>query len=183
MKNKQQQQKGFTLLELLLVVGIAAILIVAGITTYNLVNRGNQINDSVRLVNVLMDQVRRLYSSNGNYGTANLETALYNSGVVPGKYKSATAGVINTPFDTTATAISITGSNASFIVTINVPASYVPEFLNNFNPANNTDIQSIDACSVTSGGTTTTIKTVDAAQLATACGSTNTLKDVKLTVK
>ena len=183
MKNKQQQQKGFTLLELLLVVGIAAILIVAGITTYNLVNRGNQINDSVRLTNILMDQVRRLYSSNGNYGTSDLEAALYNSGVVPGKYKSATAGVINTPFDTTASAIAITGSNNSFIVSINVPASYIPEFLNNFNPANNTDIQGIDACNTSTTSTTNGVTSVNPATLASTCGSTNTLKLVKLTVK
>ncbi len=168
-----KNNKGFTLLELLLVVGIAAILIVAGITTYNLVTRGNQVNEAVRLVNTLADQTRRLYSSQSTYGTSatNIEAALYNAGSVPSRYISATAGVITSPFSSAATAVAVTGDATAgqFNVSMAMPPNLVPEVVSTFNPAQSSDIVSVTYC-----GSTTTAN-VDPATVATTCGSATTI--------
>lgn len=169
---KKTNNKGFTLLELLLVVGIAAILIVAGITTYNLVTRGNQVNEAVRLVNTLADQTRRLYSSQNTYGTAttNIEAALYNAGAVPSRYISSTAGVITSPFSSAATAVAVTGdaTPGQFNIALAMPPNLVPEVISAFNPAQSSEIVSVTYC-----GTTGT--TIDPAAVATACGSSTTI--------
>lgn len=169
----KQQSRGFTLLELLLVVGIAAILIVAGITTYNLVTRGNQVNEAVRLVNTLADQTRRLYSSQSSYGTAstNIEAALYNAGSVPSRYIGGAAGVITSPFSSTATAVAVTGDATAgqFNVSMAMPPNLVAEVVSTFNPAQSSEIVSVTYCG------TSTSANVDPAAVSTACGSSTTI--------
>ncbi len=170
---KSNKTKGFTLLELLLVVGIAAILIVAGITTYNLVTRGNQVNEAVRLVNTLVDQTRRLYSSQNTYGAAsnNIEVALYNAGSVPSRYLGG-AGVITSPFSSAATAVAVTGhaTAGQFTVSMAMPPNLVPEVVGAFNPAQSADIVSVAYC-----GATAVTGNIDPATVATACGSSTTI--------
>lgn len=171
---KKSKQKGFTLLELLLVVGIAAILIVAGITTYNLVNKSNQINETTRLVHTIMDQFRRLYAGTGTYaGTAAAaETALWNSGSVPARYRGATAAIgIITPFQADANAFTITPNGATFTVGLRVPPAYAPELAQNFNPGTSNDLVSIQVC----GGAVinaANAANLSAAALSATCGGT-----------
>lgn len=171
---KKSKQKGFTLLELLLVVGIAAILIVAGITTYNLVNKSNQINETTRLVNTILDQTRRLFGSSNNYGTADIEAALYNSGSVPPRYKAG-AGVITTPFDQNALAVAVTGATQNFTIALRVPPAYAPELAQNFNPGTSSDIISLAVCGATTITQANAATAMSAATLSTSCGSTTTL--------
>lgn len=146
----KKSQRGFTLLELLLVVGIAAILIIAGITTYSLVNKSNSVNEATRLVNVLMDQTRRMYAGQSSYtGTAaQMETALYNSGSVPGKFRSATAGTITSPFDSTANAVVIAPATptSEFTISLVIPPAYGPEMASNFDPRQSNEITQITVC-------------------------------------
>lgn len=172
--SKQAKKQGFSLLELLLVVGIAAILIVAGITTYNLVNKGNQINAATSLVNTIMDQTRRLYGGQNTYGAASIETALFNSGSVPARYKSATAGQIATPFADSAIAIAITGATQNFVVALAVPPAYAPELAVNFNPAQSTDIIGLNVCgtAITPANAATAL---NAATLSGQCGASTTI--------
>ncbi len=173
---KKSKQQGFTLLELLLVVGIAAILIVAGITTYNLVNKSNQINEATRLVNTLMDQTRRMSSGTGTYVGA-LEDALWNTGSVPARYRGATVAIgITSPFDQTAAAVAVVpaGGGANFQLTMQIPPAYGAELAQNFNPAQSNDLVSVQVC----GGAALTAATVNgnpalmsAATISTRCGN------------
>lgn len=145
-------QRGFTLLELLLVVGIAAILIIAGITTYSLVNKSNSINETTRLVNILMDQTRRMYAGQASYGVngTDLEPALYNSGSVPAKFISQTANVIMSPFSSAAIAVAVASSETAeagtFTVSLAVPPAYAPEMASNFDPRQSSEITSLTVC-------------------------------------
>lgn len=62
-----KNEKGFSLLELLLVVAVGAVLILAGLAAYRLVTENNNVNDSIRLLNTLKQQIQRAYQSEGTY--------------------------------------------------------------------------------------------------------------------
>lgn len=167
-------ESGFTLLELLLVVGIAAILIIAGITTYSLVNKSNSVNEATRLVNVLLDQTRRMYAGQSTYGAsgASLEAALYNSGSVPAKFRTATAGEIGSPFSSAAVAVAVAAAATAgeFTVSLTIPPAYGPELANNFDPRQSTEITQITVCGVNvTDASAATVGTP--ATYSTACGS------------
>jgi prepilin-type N-terminal cleavage/methylation domain-containing protein len=62
-----KNEKGFSLLELLLVVAVGAVLILAGLAAYRLVSENNNVNEAARLINTLKQQVQRAYQSEGEY--------------------------------------------------------------------------------------------------------------------
>ena len=49
----KKTQSGFSLLELLLVVGVGALLLLAGLATYRLVSEGNNVNAATQMLNTL----------------------------------------------------------------------------------------------------------------------------------
>lgn len=49
-KTQSRREGGFTLLELLLVIGVAALLLIGGIATYRLVSDGNKTTEATRLL-------------------------------------------------------------------------------------------------------------------------------------
>ena len=173
-----KRQRGFTLLELLLVVGIAAILIIAGITTYSLVNKSNSVNEATRLVNILLDQTRRMYAGQSTYGAsgADLEAALYNSGSVPAKFRSGTAGTITSPFSSAAEAVAVAAAATSgeFTVSLVIPPAYGPEMANNFDPRQSTEITQITVCGTNITDSSAATAGTPAA-FSTACGSSTTV--------
>lgn len=61
---------GFSLLELLLVVGVGALLLLAGIATYRLVTQGNDVNDAVRVLTTIKSQTQKAYQGQNGYGAA-----------------------------------------------------------------------------------------------------------------
>jgi prepilin-type N-terminal cleavage/methylation domain-containing protein len=58
-------QSGFTLLELLLVIGVAALLLIGGIATYRLVSDGNKATETTRLLLTVRQQAQVLSQQEG----------------------------------------------------------------------------------------------------------------------
>ncbi len=64
-------EKGFSLLELLLVVGVGALLLLAGIATYRLVVQGNNVNEAIRVLATIKQQTQRAFQGQRAYAAAN----------------------------------------------------------------------------------------------------------------
>jgi type II secretory pathway pseudopilin PulG len=76
-------ESGFTLLELLLVVGVGALLLIGGIATYRQVTAGNQTNEAQRDLQRVASSVRTAYQSQNDYTDLDTDTAIQ-LGVFPG---------------------------------------------------------------------------------------------------
>ena len=109
--DNRKNEAGFTLLELLLVVGVGAILLLAGIATYRLVTAGNNINEANKLVQTIKQQVQRLYQGQTSYGTANITANLVNAGIFPASALNGTTPV--TPWNSN---ITVTGATNTFTI-------------------------------------------------------------------
>lgn len=109
---KMKTHKGFSLLELLLVVAVGAILILAGLAIYRNITNNTQINEATRLVNVLKQETQRLFQGEPSYGTASLNEILINADAVPPKYVAGSA-LIESPFDE---AVDVTGVGNDFTI-------------------------------------------------------------------
>ena len=69
------REGGFTLLELLLVIGVAALLLIGGIATYRLVSEGNKTTDSTRLLLTIRQQTQTMaQQSSGSYVGIDFDT-------------------------------------------------------------------------------------------------------------
>ncbi len=66
----RKNEAGFSLLELLLVVGVGALLLLAGIATYRLVTQGNNVNDAVRILATIKQQTQRAFQGQRTYGAS-----------------------------------------------------------------------------------------------------------------
>lgn len=64
----KKSQAGFTLLELLLVVGVGALLLIGGIATYRLVSEGNKVTDTTRMVMTVRNEAQNLSQGQGYTG-------------------------------------------------------------------------------------------------------------------
>jgi len=60
-----RREGGFTLLELLLVIGVAALLLIGGIATYRLVSDGNKATEATRLLLTLRQEAATMAQQNG----------------------------------------------------------------------------------------------------------------------
>lgn len=147
-ENRQEAEKGFSLLELLLVVGVGALLLLAGIATYRLVTQGNNVNDAVRTLTTIKQQTQRAFQGQPNYGTADLVPTLVAMNAFP-------AGVLDTsltppqPIHPWGAPIAIAGNTQTFTVTFTaVPSDSCIQLANTFNS------QDTDFFDLTIGGTT-----------------------------
>lgn len=132
------RHRGFTLLELLLVVGIAAVLIASATAIYVLVSKQNRANETVRLTLTVITEVRRMYRNQPTYGTPHqpLEPALYYSGGVPSKFKGVSPGQLTTPYASDNLAINVVAYNVPglFLIQLKVPPASVWDVAKHFIP-------------------------------------------------
>lgn len=110
--SQTKNQKGFSLLELLLVVAVGAVLILAGLAAYRLVTENNNVNESVRLINTLKQQTQRAYQSEGDYGAGDLVPVLTTLRAFPAGVLNA-AGIPQHPYGGD---ILIVGANNTFTI-------------------------------------------------------------------
>ena len=66
--NARSTERGFSLLELLLVIGVGALLLLAGLATYRIVTQGNNITEAQRLLNATKIGIQTLYQNQATYG-------------------------------------------------------------------------------------------------------------------
>lgn len=64
-----RREDGFTLLELLLVIGVAALLLIGGIATYRLVSDGNKTTETTRLLLTIRQEASAMAQSQGGVYT------------------------------------------------------------------------------------------------------------------
>lgn len=155
------KQKGFTLLELLLTIGVASTLMIGGISLYNVIKKNHKINETVNMINIISAEVRRLYANTNSYGNwdwdtstgSNIELALYNNNGIPEKYKLATSNELISPYDSSTLAVSILGQAPSgwyrlpsFRIRMRLPQNIVPYIAMHFDPAKNPNVIAIRWC-------------------------------------
>jgi len=118
-----RSERGFSLLELLLVVGVGALLLLAGIGTYRLVTEGNNINNATQLLATLKQQTQRAFRGQATYGNAgdDLVPILVDLRAVPADVVTGPDGSeeLVHPFggSITITVGSSAGAGQSFVVT------------------------------------------------------------------
>lgn len=166
---KTGQEAGFSLLELLLVVGVGALLLLAGISTYRLVTQGTSVNEAVRVLTTLKEKTQRAFQgqrgySNGADGT--ISSILVTMNAFP-------AGVLdsnNVPRHTWGDTIDIAANPSDaqkFDITFNnVPSSACVSLGTSFYE-DDTDFFSLDI----DGQTFDSGNPVTVASIAAACGT------------
>lgn len=97
-----RREGGFTLLELLLVIGVAALLLIGGIATYRLVSDGNKATEATRLLLTLRQEAQVMaQQQGGNYEGIEFDSAtdsssspLVVSGILRNNQRNPFNGVI-----------------------------------------------------------------------------------------
>ncbi|HEY1096800.1 MAG TPA: type 4 pilus major pilin [Alphaproteobacteria bacterium] len=89
--NTRKSEAGFTLLELLLVVGVGALLLIGGIATYRLVSEGNKVTDTARMIMTIRNEAQNLSQGQGYDG---VQQALVDAKVINDPQKNAFGGTI-----------------------------------------------------------------------------------------
>ncbi|MDB5477849.1 MAG: hypothetical protein JWM96_344 [Alphaproteobacteria bacterium] len=102
--NLSRREGGFTLLELLLVIGVAALLLIGGIATYRLVSDGNKTTETTRLLLTIRQEAQTMaQQGNGVYtgvtfagtgGGADAASPLVTGGVLRDGQRNAFGGTI-----------------------------------------------------------------------------------------
>ena len=122
-KLKNQIKKGFTLIEVLIVLGIAAIVAAAAYFTYNSVRTTNDANEEIRNLDIIRSGIQNMYASQRDYTGLTL-ALVSNSGIVPSNLVGAGTGAIQNKWGNAYT-ITATGPDSgpskSFGVTTTVP--------------------------------------------------------------
>jgi len=78
-----KDKKGFSLLELLLVVAVGAILLLAGLAVYRNVTNNQNANETIRLLNVMKQETQRLLQGEGSYPQQRLDDLLIDANAIP----------------------------------------------------------------------------------------------------
>lgn len=130
--NKKKAARGFTLIEILLVVGFIALAGIGIYVVYNKVQTGNAANTEARNLDTLRAGVKNLYGGTVNYGTVT-ETVLLQGRVVPDSMRDAAGTAIINSFGGTVTVRPTTfgggAANNAFIITYpNVPLDVCSKF-------------------------------------------------------
>jgi prepilin-type N-terminal cleavage/methylation domain-containing protein len=174
MKYKQSQEKGFSLLELLLVIGVGALLLLAGLATYRIVTQGNNVSSAVRLLNSSKIGIQTLYQNQSTYGStgADLSVIAAQAGVFPARnvIDSAT-GQIRDPWGNDIVLEVGAADAATFVITlVNLPQEACVQLGTAFTPSSDSDF-----LDVTIQGDVYADPTVADAQSSCEAGATNTV--------
>lgn len=169
---KRQGEQGFSLLELLLVVGVGALLLLAGIGTYQLVTTGSTANEAVRLIATVKQQTQRAFQGQATYGAAGTDLVptlvamqAFPSGVVN------PAGTPNDPWGGAMTILAAGTGGTNFALTFPaVPTAACIQIGTAFTE-NDTDFVSL----VVGGTTFNVANPVTTANLTTACSGAATV--------
>ena len=118
----KDNQSGFSLLELLLVVGVGALLLLAGISTYRLVTSGNSVNDATRLLTTIKTETQRIYQGQAQYTGLN-NALLNNAGAFPSGVVDGAGQPKHSWGNNIDVAVSNAPANDQFTITFtNIPA-------------------------------------------------------------
>jgi len=181
MMNMKRRARGFSLLELLLVVGVGAVLILAGLSAYRLVSESNASTQGIRQLQTLKQQVQQAYQGEPGYGTtaaADMVATLNNMRMLPPDMPVVGTTMRNGFGDTTTivTGALVSGNAATFIITFNgVGTSGCNKMGVIFNPQTSSDFVSLKV-TPTSGGAAATFDGTNlpsVTKLAAACGVGN----------
>ncbi len=186
-KSRHTRQSGFSLLELLLVVGVGALLLLAGLATYRLVTEGNNVNSATQLLNTMKTQVQRTFQSQGGYDVGSdgddLVPLLTNAGAFP----SGTLNLAGNPIDPWGNTITITqvgDDGESFAITLSsLPQSACLKLGQAFNPVTDPDVAQVDigSTSTTNFTPTSTELVSDISDVDAACSSNPADNDITYT--
>ena len=105
MATKKISEKGFSLLELLLVVGVGALLLLGGLGVYRLVTQGNKTNEAIRLLSTIKNQTQLTFQNQALYegegATGDMVQILVAAGAIPSSAVNTTtgAGASSTVYD------------------------------------------------------------------------------------
>ena len=152
-------QAGFSLLELLLVVGVGALLLLAGIATYRQVVEDNKVNNATRILTIIKSEVQRAYQGQPDYGTGDITTVLADMEAYPAGVLDS-AGAPKHPWGGN---ITVAGAGATFAITFAaLDKATCIELGSSLSADNDSDFNSL-----TIGGTAVTA--TDPVTLAGAC--------------
>lgn len=174
---KKNKARGFTLIEILLVVGFIALAGIGVYVVYNKVQTGNAANTEARNIDTLRAGIKNIYGASVNYNGIQA-SVLLNGRVVPDNMRNAAGTAIVNSFGGTVTVAAATfgtgaaADNAFAITFPNVPADVCSKLVtvggNSFNKVSvaGTDVK--DTSSTT--GATANGK-LDVAGMTTACNN------------
>ena len=93
--NFRKNKKGFTLVEILLVVGFIAIASIGIYVVYAKVNSSGQANAEARNLDVIRAGIKNLYGANKNYSTLT-NTVVNSAGITPDAMNRGAGSIVNT---------------------------------------------------------------------------------------
>jgi prepilin-type N-terminal cleavage/methylation domain-containing protein len=144
-----RQIRGFSLLELLLVVAVGAVLILAGLGAYRLVSENNNTNQATRLLATLKQQVQQAYQGQASYGTGNIIDDLASLRALPTDLGTSGTGDSMTakgPFGD----IGVVGNGTQFMLLLgSVPKGACVRLGQQFTPKNAPDFVQLQIGSTT----------------------------------
>ncbi|HEY8964615.1 MAG TPA: type 4 pilus major pilin [Alphaproteobacteria bacterium] len=177
MKTTKHMARGFSLLELLLVVGVGAVLILAGLSAYRLVSEGNAATSGVRQLQTLKQQVQTAFQGQSNYGAAaaDMRPTLNTLNLLPGDmtYSAGPPVNLNNAFSGNTLITVGAAPQTTFLIQMNnVPSSACNKLGQLFSTTSNSDFVSLKIG--TASPPTVAIAqppTVAGLAAATACGA------------
>ncbi len=119
-ENRHAGERGATLIEAVLFTVIALSLVSGGVVLYEQASKSSRTNETVRMLTSLQSQVRALFQSQSNFGTADLATILIAANAVPSSFQrdSDNDGDNDELVSPFASAVTVTGATGNFTVAV-----------------------------------------------------------------